>query len=224
MPGCGYVDFKSNSVSLDDKIGAPAVFGESGGLADNEHRRSLRVPDKGGLLLLWKRVADEQDMTRLLVLVRSREALHDDSPILYGLLRCDLIERSAKRVFADDPNDERVGRAAKRTLGPFDVAAEVVKEYRLDRVFIGKTKYRFNLLGPCRHRRRPPQPRQHGRRRHRAGPAPAAGARRAPRAREGIGTRSTAPKQAREGMVLLRYSWRGGSRSKFSGFTEPEQF
>ena len=52
LSGCGYIDFESNSVSIDNKIGGPPVFGKTRGLADNEHCRSLCVPNQGCLLVL----------------------------------------------------------------------------------------------------------------------------------------------------------------------------
>jgi len=151
LSGCGYIDFKTNSVSIDEKIGGSAVFGKSWGLTDYEHRRSLRVLDQSYLLVLWKRAADEQDMARLLVLIRRGESLDDDSPVLKGLLCCDFIQRSTKGVFANDSNDEWVRRVPKRILGPFYVAAETVEEYGLYRVLVGDTARWLSLLGPCGH-------------------------------------------------------------------------
>ena len=99
-------------------------------------------------------------MARLLVLVGRSEALYDNSPILNGLLRCDFIQRSTKGVFANDPNNKRARRVAKRILGPFDVAAEAVKEYGFHGVLVGDTDHRLSLLALC-WQRLPPRHRQY---------------------------------------------------------------
>ena len=68
--------------------------------------------------------------------VQLPKPMHDQLAIPYNFILDDLVQRLSKGVLAQDSNDQRSFRLRKRLRRPFDKLGQMIKERRLEIVFL----------------------------------------------------------------------------------------